>query len=79
LRGWLGCGRVLCTLVDWKGREEGKWRRTFERAFGFAETEVARLLEGGERFVDACDGELVGLDVEVADCVVDELGGLVDA
>jgi hypothetical protein len=32
------------------------------------------LLEGGEGFIDAGDGELVGLDVEVADCVVDELG-----
>jgi len=32
------------------------------------------LLEGGEGLVDAGDGELVGGYVEVADCVVDELG-----
>lgn len=31
------------------------------------------MLEGGEGFVDARDGELIGSDVEVADCVVYEL------
>jgi hypothetical protein len=31
-------------------------------------------LEGGERVIDARDGLFVGLDVEVADGVVDELG-----
>ena len=38
----------------------------------------ARLLEGGEGFVYARDSEFVGLDVEVADCVVDELIESVD-
>lgn len=33
------------------------------------------MLEVGEGVVDACYGVLVGLDVEVADCVVDELWG----
>ena len=49
-------------------------RHTLERVFGFAQAQVAGLLEGGEGFIDTGDGELVGLDVEVADCVVDELG-----
>jgi hypothetical protein len=40
---------------------------------GLADAQVASLLEGGEGFVDARDGELVGVDVEVVDCVVDEL------
>lgn len=31
------------------------------------------MLEGGEGLVDAAESELVGLDVEVADCVVDQL------
>lgn len=45
----------------------------FERRFGVAHPEVARLLEGGQRFGDAGDGELVGVDVEVVYCVVYEL------
>lgn len=35
--------------------------------------QLAGLLQRGERFADAADGELVGLDVEVVDGVVDEL------
>lgn len=35
--------------------------------------QLAGLLERGEGLGDAADGELVGLDVEVVDCVVDEL------
>lgn len=31
------------------------------------------MVEGGEGFVDAGDGVFVGADVEVFDCVVDEL------
>lgn len=46
-----------------------------EGGFGFADAQVARLLECGERVIDARDGLLVRLDVEVADGVVDELGG----
>lgn len=30
-------------------------------------------MEGGKRVIDACDGLFVGLDVEVADRMVDEL------
>ena len=50
-------------------------QHTFERALRFPDPEVARLLQGGERFVDTGDGDFVRVDVEVADCVVDELGG----
>jgi ABC-type amino acid transport substrate-binding protein len=49
-------------------------RRTFQGIFGFAQAQVAGLLQSREGLVYARDGELVGEDVEVADCVVDELG-----
>ena len=55
---------------------------TFQSAFGFSYAELARLVQGGKGFVDACYGGFVGMDVEVADCVVDELewvrGGSID-
>lgn len=35
------------------------------------------MLKGRERFINSCNGEFVGLDVEVSNCVVDELGRLV--
>ena len=57
--------------MDWGLREA-----TFESAFGFADAQVARLVQGGEGFVDARDGRFVGVDIEVADCVVDELEGI---
>lgn len=38
-----------------------------------AHAEFAGLLEGGEGFADAGDGEFVWVDVEVVYCVVDEL------
>jgi len=44
-----------------------------ERGFVFAELEVAGLGEGGEGVVYAGDGVFVWLDVEVADCMADEL------
>lgn len=44
-----------------------------ERRVGVADVQLAGLLQRGERFADAADGELVGLDVEVVDGVVDEL------
>lgn len=47
--------------------------RTFKSAFGFSYSQVACLLEGGEGFVDAADGNFVRMDVEVADCVVNQL------
>lgn len=64
-----------------RGRELGVLRgervelagELLEAGFYLAHAEVARLLERGEGFADARDGELVGLDVEVVDCVVDEL------
>jgi len=59
-------------------RGERRWeRRTLQRIFGFAQAQIAGLLQRGEGLVYARDGELVGEDVEVADCVVDELGLLV--
>jgi hypothetical protein len=42
-------------------------------SLGLADTEIARLLEGGERVIDACYGLFIGVDVEVANRVVDEL------
>jgi len=44
-----------------------------ERRFSFTGTQFARLLESREGIVDARYGLFVGMDVEVADCVVDEL------
>lgn len=44
-----------------------------EGGFGFARAQFAGLLEGREGVVDARYGLFVGVDVEVADCVVDEL------
>lgn len=55
------------------GRGEG----TLQGALGFAHAQVAGLLQGGEGLVDARDGVLVWLDVEVLDGVADELGGRV--
>jgi ABC-type amino acid transport substrate-binding protein len=49
-------------------------REPLERGVAVAEVQLARLLERREGFRDAADGELVGLDVEVVDGVVDELG-----
>lgn len=46
---------------------------TFKGAFGFSYSQVACLLEGGEGFIDAADGDFVRVDVEIADCVVDQL------
>lgn len=57
------------------GKVGGARKVTSESALGFTDAEVARLLQGREGFVDATDGEFVGLDVEVADCVVDQLMG----
>lgn len=48
-------------------------RELLERRVGVADVQLARLLQRRERFADAPDGELVGLDVEVVDGVVDEL------
>lgn len=48
---------------------------TFQCALGLLKAQFARLLEGGKGFIDSCDGEFVGLDVEVANCMVDELFG----
>lgn len=54
------------------GGEGGEVAGEFaEGVFGIADAEVAGLLEGGEGFVDAAQGEFIGLDVEVGDCVVD--------
>lgn len=53
-------------------RAAGGWL-TFQSAFGFSDAQVAGLLEGGEGFVDAADGDFVGVDVEIADCMVDQL------
>lgn len=47
--------------------------RTLEGILCLAETQLAGLLEGGEGFIDAGDGLFVWLDVEVVDCVRDEL------
>lgn len=41
--------------------------------FGFAHAQVAGLLEGCEGVINARDGLFVGRDIEVANCVVDEL------
>lgn len=46
-------------------------REFLEVGFGFAQAEVARLLERGKRFGDARDGVAVGSDVEVLGCVGD--------
>lgn len=46
---------------------------TFEGIFGFPNTQVAGLLERGDGFADAGDGELVGIDVEAVYRLVDEL------
>lgn len=57
----------------------GTWRwkkgkcHTFEGIFGFANTEVAGLLQGRKGFCNARAGLLIGLNIEVVDCVVDEL------
>lgn len=48
-------------------------REAAEGIFGVFDAQVARLLEGGDGFVYAGYGDFVGLDVEVVDCVVDEL------
>lgn len=48
-------------------------RELAEGGFGIFDAEVAGLIESGEGFVDAGDGVFVGADVEVLDCVVDEL------
>lgn len=54
----------------------GSRRRTLERILGFAEAQVASLLESGDGLIDAGYGQLVRENVEVADCVVDELEGV---
>lgn len=51
----------------------GVGKLTFEGIFGFADAQVARLLEGGDGFADAGDGEFVGTDVEAVYRLVDEL------
>lgn len=44
-----------------------------QRCFGVANAQVARLLQGGERIIDARDGLFIRLDIEIANGVVDEL------
>jgi len=47
-----------------------------QRGFGLSDAQVARLLECGERVIDARDGLFIRMDIEVADSVVDELSAL---
>lgn len=47
--------------------------RTSEGIFGLADAELAGLLEGRDGLADARNGSLVGIDVEAADRLVDEL------
>lgn len=57
--------------------ERVKRAREFaEVCLGLADAEVAGLLEGGKGVVYAGDGEFVGLDVEVCNCVLDKLAGV---
>lgn len=54
----------------------GKWeagKLTSDSILGFFRAKLARLPEGGKGFVDARYRLLVWRDVEVLDCVVDEL------
>ncbi len=46
---------------------------TFEGRFGFAQTQVSCLLQRGQRVIDSTERILVGIDVEVANRVVNEL------
>jgi hypothetical protein len=43
--------------------------------FSIAHAQIARLLQRGQGVIDAGDGLFIGVDVEVADGVVDELEG----
>lgn len=42
--------------------------------FGVADAQLTRLLERGERVINARDGLFIGVDVEVTNSMVDELG-----
>lgn len=56
------------------GGEGGELAGEFlEGGVGVVDAKIAGLLEGGQRFGDARDGILVGVDVEVVDSVGDEL------
>lgn len=67
-------GAVLGGQLGMLGLHGGELSRELaEGGFGIFDAEVAGLVEGGEGFVDAGDGVFVGADIEVFDCVVDEL------
>jgi hypothetical protein len=51
-------------------------RKLFQGKFGFPKTQVARLVEGAERVIEAGDCLLVGGDMKVADRGLDKLGML---
>jgi len=51
-------------------------RQLFERGLGVEEAEVTRFLEGRKRLGDACYGIFIRCDVEVRDCVADELSAM---
>lgn len=53
-------------------------RELLERRLGLAHAQVARLLQRRQGLLDARDGELVRVDVEVVDDVVDELWALLE-
>jgi hypothetical protein len=44
---------------------------TFESVFRFPNAQVASLLEGRERFVDAADSEFVGASIKHANGIMD--------
>lgn len=66
-----GCDAILRALAQ-SLAPKGE-RHTLERILGLAQSQVSGLLKSREGLIDAGDGELVGLYVEVADCVVNEL------
>ena len=47
-----------------------------QRGLGLSDAQVARLLERGERVIDARDGLFIRVDIEVSNGVVDELSEL---
>lgn len=47
-----------------------------QRGLCLSDAQVARLLERGERVIDARDGLFIRVDVEVSNGVVDELSNI---